>query len=160
MSSPVGPFGLRFPRAPRAALRQHGPRRLATATPQEVRVVNPYVPVLVSLVIAVVFSLVFVAGSRFIGPYRPNATKTALYECGMPARFATNQRFSVKFYLVAVLFILFDLEAVFLFPWSVVFKEFVANGDAVFLFTEMVVFLGVLFAGWLYCLKRGAFQWD
>lgn len=48
----------------------------------------------------------------------------------------------------------------FLFPWSVVFKEFVENGDAVFLFAEMFVFLGVLFAGWLYCLKRGAFQWD
>lgn len=121
---------------------------------------NPYVPVLVAIIIAVVFSLVFVGGSRFLGPHRPNDTKTSLYECGMPARFATHQRFSVKFYLVAVLFILFDLEAVFLFPWSVVFKSFVEQGHAVFLFSEMFLFLGVLFLGWFYCLKRGAFQWD
>ncbi len=122
--------------------------------------VNPYVPVLVALLIAVVFSFVFVGGSRFLGPFRPNATKTSLYECGMPARFPTNQRFSVKFYLVAVLFILFDLEAVFLYPWSVVFKSFVEQGQAVMLFGEMFTFLGVLFLGWFYCLKRGAFQWD
>lgn len=128
--------------------------------PSGVRLGDPYVPVLVSIVIAVIFSLVFVAGSRFLGPYRPNATKTSLYECGMPARFATQQRFSVKFYLVAVLFILFDLEAVFLFPWSVVFQSFVEQGRAVFVFVEMVLFLGVLFLGWFYCLKRGAFQWD
>ena len=121
---------------------------------------DPYVPVLISLAIAIVFSLAFVAGSRFLGPHRPTATKTALYECGMPARFATNQRFSVKFYLVAVLFILFDLEAVFLFPWSEVFKSFVEQGAALFLFAEMLVFLGVLFVGWFYCLKRGAFEWD
>ncbi|MBM4367779.1 MAG: NADH-quinone oxidoreductase subunit A [Deltaproteobacteria bacterium] len=121
---------------------------------------NPYVPVLVSLAIAIIFSLAFVAGSRFLGPHRPTPQKTALYECGMPARFATNQRFSVKFYLVAVLFILFDLEAVFLFPWSVVFRDLVAEGAGLFLFAEMMVFLGVLFLGWVYCLKRGAFQWD
>jgi NADH-quinone oxidoreductase subunit A len=78
----------------------------------------------------------------------------------MPARFHTEQRFSVKFYMVAVLFILFDLEAVFLFPWSVVFKDMVEAGQSLFVFTEMFVFLGVLFLGWFYCLKRGAFQWD
>ncbi len=121
---------------------------------------NPYVPVLISIVIAVVFSLVFVGGSRFLGPRRPTATKTSLFECGMPGRFHAEQRFSVKFYMVAVLFILFDLEAVFLFPWSVVFRQFVEEGQAVLVFTEMVVFLGVLFLGWFYCLKRGAFQWD
>jgi NADH-quinone oxidoreductase subunit A len=121
---------------------------------------DPYVPVLVAIVIAVIFSLVFVGGSRFLGPHRPTATKTSLYECGMPARFNAEQRFSVKFYLVAVLFILFDLEAVFLFPWSVVFQGFVESGRAMFVFVEMVLFLGVLFLGWFYCLKRGAFQWD
>lgn len=121
---------------------------------------NPYVPVLVSILIAVVFSLVFVAGSRYLGPHRPSATKNSLYECGMPARFVTTQRFSVKFYLVAVLFILFDLEAVFLFPWAVVFQRLVNEGQGLFLLGEMFVFLGVLFLGWFYCLKRGAFQWD
>lgn len=120
---------------------------------------DPYVPVMVALIIAVVFSLAFVAMSKFFGPHRPGATKESLYECGMPPMVTAHQRFSVKFYLVAVLFILFDLEAVFLFPWSVVFKKFVAE-NAVFMMTEMTFFLGVLFLGWVYCLKRGALRWD
>jgi len=78
----------------------------------------------------------------------------------MPPVGTTRQRFSVKFYLVAVLFLIFDLEAVFLFPWATVFEEFVKSGAAAFAFMEMFVLLGVLFLGWFYCLKRGAFQWD
>jgi NADH-quinone oxidoreductase subunit A len=129
----------------------------------EVRVVaaaNPYVPVLFAIVIAVLFSLAFVAMSKFFGPNRPNPTKVSLYECGMPSIAPAHQRFSVKFYLVAVLFILFDLEAVFLFPWSVVFKHQVASGAGAFMLAEMTFFLGVLFLGWVYCLKRGALRWD
>ncbi len=121
---------------------------------------SPYVPVMVSLVIAVVFSLAFVAMSKYFGPQRPTATKVSMYECGMPSVARAHQRFSVKFYLVAVLFILFDLEAVFLFPWAVVFKASVAAGNGLFLLVEMFTFLGVLFLGWVYCLKRGALQWD
>ena len=119
-----------------------------------------YLPILFALAIAVIFSLVFVGLSRYLGPRRPTATKTATYECGMPPLGSTHHRFSVKFYLVAVLFLLFDLEAVFLFPWSAVFREFVRGGAAVFVMSEMAVFLGVLFLGWIYCLKRGAFEWD
>ncbi len=123
--------------------------------------VNPYLPVAISLIIAVVFSLAFVAMSFGFGPHRPTKTKEALYECGMPTLGGSaHQRFSVKFYLVAVLFILFDLEAVFLFPWSVVFRTFVDAGGAAYVLVEMFLFLGVLFLGWLYCLKRGALQWD
>ncbi len=121
--------------------------------------VNPYVPVAISLIIAVVFSLAFVGMSRYFGPRRPTATKTALYECGMPSVSPVNQRFSVKFYLVAVLFILFDLEAVFLYPWAVIFKEMLPE-RAWFVLLEMTFFLGTLFIGWIYCLKRGAFRWD
>jgi NADH-quinone oxidoreductase subunit A len=121
---------------------------------------HPYLPVLISIAIAVVFSLVFVAMSKFFGPSRPTATKNAVYECGMPPVGDTKQRFSVKFYLVAVLFLLFDLEAVFLFPWAAVFRDFVRDGQAVFVLTEMLLFLGVLLVGWFYCLKRGAFEWD
>jgi NADH-quinone oxidoreductase subunit A len=123
-------------------------------------VVSPYVPVMVSLAIAVVFSLAFVGMSKFFGPHRPNATKESLYECGMPSVAPAHQRFSVKFYLVAVLFILFDLEAVFLFPWAVTFKQFVKDGGGMFVLVEMFSFLGVLFLGWVYCLKRGALEWD
>jgi len=121
---------------------------------------HAYFPILLSIVIAVVFSLVFVGLSYFFGPKRPTATKNAVYECGMPPIGGTRQRFSVKFYLVAVLFLLFDLEAVFLFPWASVFTKFVQNGQAMFVLTEMMVFLGVLFIGWYYCLRRGAFEWD
>lgn len=127
--------------------------------------VNPYLPVLISLLIAVVFSLAFVGLSKFFGPHRPTATKTSLYECGMPSVGPAHQRFTVRFYLVAVLFILFDLEAVFLFPWSVVFRDLVENAaeygtSAMYVFTEMFFFLGTLFLGWVYCWKRGALEWD
>lgn len=122
--------------------------------------VDPYLPVAISLIIAVVFSLAFVGMSRYFGPHRPNKTKESVYECGMPSLGPAHQRFSVKFYLVAVLFILFDLEAVFLFPWSVIFRDVVASGGATYAFVEMMVFLGTLFLGWVYCLKRGALEWD
>lgn len=122
--------------------------------------VDPYVPVMISLIIAVVFSLAFVLMAKYFGPHRPSATKASMYECGMPSVMPAHQRFSVKFYLVAVLFILFDLEAVFLYPWSVIFRKIVAAGGATFVLVEMGVFLGVLFLGWAYCVKRGALKWD
>lgn len=122
--------------------------------------VDPYFPVAFSMAFAIVFSLIFVALSKFFGPHRPSATKESLYECGMPSVAPARQRFTVKFYLVAVLFILFDLEAVFLFPWAVVYKSLVEAGNGLFVFIEMALFLGTLFLGWLYCVKRGALQWD
>ena len=120
----------------------------------------PYLPVLLSLVIAVVFSLVFVWLSKSFGPHRPSATKESVYECGMPPVGGAHQRFSVKFYLVAVLFILFDLEAVFIFPWAAVFRDYVEAGAGVYILAEMAFFLFVLFLGWLYVAKRGALDWD
>jgi len=121
---------------------------------------HPYAPILMAVLVAVGFSLAFVAMSRFFGPHRPTPTKTSVYECGMPPVGGTHQRFSVKFYLVAVLFLLFDLEAVFLFPWATIYRALVSEGNAVFALTEMTFFLGVLFLGWIYCVKRGAFEWD
>ena len=119
-----------------------------------------YLPILLSILIAVVFSLLFVWLSKSFGPRSPGATKESVYECGMPPVGSGHQRFSVKFFLVAVLFILFDLEAVFLYPWAVVFKEFVGAGMGVYILLEMGFFLGILFLGWLYVLKRGALDWD
>jgi NADH-quinone oxidoreductase subunit A len=121
---------------------------------------HPYLPIVLSIVVAVVFSLSFVGLSYFFGPKRPLATKNSVFECGMPPIGGTRQRFSVKFYLVAVLFLLFDLEAVFLFPWSTVYRSFVEQGAASFVLMEMALFIGVLFMGWFYCLRRGAFEWD
>jgi len=121
---------------------------------------HTYLPILIGLVIGLLFSLLFVVLSKYFGPHRPTPTKTAVYECGVQPIGGTNQRFSVKFFLVAVLFLLFDLEAVFLFPWAVTYKSLVENGTAVLAFTEMAVFLGVLLLGWYYCLRRGALEWD
>ncbi len=122
-----------------------------------------YLPIFIALAIAVVFSIVFVLLSRYFGPERPNAQKESVYECGMPPIGNAHQRFSVKFYLVAVLFILFDLEAVFIYPWSVVFRDFVTSGiggAGIYIFGEMALFLTVLFLGWVYVIKRGAIDWN
>ena len=121
---------------------------------------STYLPILLSIAIAVVFSLLFVWLSKAFGPSRPSATKEAVYECGMPPIGTAHQRFSVKFFLVAVLFILFDLEAVFIYPWAVVFKEFVENGMGLYILMEMGFFIFILFLGWFYVLKRGALDWD
>ncbi len=122
-----------------------------------------YLPIFIALAIAVVFSVVFVLLSRYFGPERPNAQKESVYECGMPPIGNAHQRFSVKFYLVAVLFILFDLEAVFIYPWAVVFRDFVTSGldgAGVYILGEMTLFLTVLFLGWVYVIKRGAIDWN
>jgi len=121
---------------------------------------SPYLPVLVSLIIAIVFSLLFVWLSKAFGPKRPTSTKSSVYECGMPPVGGAHQRFSIKFYLVAVLFILFDLEAVFIFPWAATFRDFVDAGAGLYILGEMACFLLILFLGWFYVLRRGALDWD
>ena len=84
--------------------------------------------------------------------------KDTAYECGMLPEGEGNSRLSVKFYLVALLFVLFDIEAVFLFPWAAVYKDMLTQGMTV-IFFSMLSFLGVLFVGWLYAVKKAAFDW-
>jgi NADH-quinone oxidoreductase subunit A len=115
-----------------------------------------YLPVLVMLIFAFSFAalnlgLSFVLGRKAAG----NPVKDAAYECGMPPVTDAHQRFSVKFYLVAILFVLFDIEVVFLYPWAVHFKH-----QSAFLFAEMIVFLGILFLGWWYVIRKGAVSWS
>ena len=86
------------------------------------------------------------------------AIKDIAYECGMLPQGDGNSRLSVKFYLVALLFVLFDIEAVFLYPWAVVYKDMLAQGMTV-VFFSMLSFLGVLFVGWIYAVKKAAFEW-
>lgn len=121
---------------------------------------NPYIATLISITLAVVFSVVFANMSLIFGRSRPNKEKSDVYECGMPPVGDARARVSVKFYMVAILFILFDIEAVFLFPWAVSLRRFVMGGNGLFVLTEMLVFLGLLFLGWLYVLKRGALKWE
>ena len=120
-----------------------------------------YLPVLMQIVIASGFAVVTLLASVLLGKSgTANDTKDSAYECGMLPIGDAQPRFSVKFYMVAVLFLLFDLEAVFLFPWSSVYQKFVQSGAALFALGEMALFLGTLFLGWFYCLRRGAFEWD
>ena len=120
---------------------------------------QPYIQFLMLLGMAIIAGTTMIVASHFLGPRRPTDVKERPYESGMPPLGSAHERFSVKFYLVAVLFILFDIETVFLVPWAVIFM---GNGTLTtgFLLIEMLVFMLILFVGYIYVWKRGAFQWD
>jgi NADH-quinone oxidoreductase subunit A len=114
-----------------------------------------YVPVLLFLILAIGFAVGTIAASSLIVPRRSNRVKMSPYECGVDPVGSARERFSVKFYLVAVLFILFDIEAVFLYPWAVAFRQLGLYG-----LIEMGLFIVVLLVGYLYVLKKGALEWN
>lgn len=114
-----------------------------------------YLPILVLIAIALAFALGSVVMSRLVGQKKPSTVKLAPYECGMPPVGSARERFSVKFYMIAMLFILFDIEAVFLYPWAVVFKRL-----GLFGFIEMGVFIVILLVGYVYVWKKGALEWE
>ena len=118
-----------------------------------------YLPVLMLAVLAVVFSFGMLIMSVIMGKKgkRP-AVKDTAYECGMVPIGEGNARLSVKFYLVAMLFILFDIEVVFLYPWATIYREMLATNGAAVL-GGMISFVVVLFVGYLYALKKRAFDW-
>ena len=120
---------------------------------------QPYIQFLMLLGMAIIAATTMIGASHFLGPRRPTDVKERPYESGMPPLGSAHERFSVKFYLVAVLFILFDIETVFLIPWATIFM----GGGGIstgFLLVEMRVFLLILCVGYIYVWKRGAFQWD
>jgi NADH-quinone oxidoreductase subunit A len=118
-----------------------------------------YIPVLIVLAVALIFGIVLVLTSTIIGPQRPNSEKTSTYESGMKPVGTTRQRISIKYYLVAMFFIIFDLEVIFVYPWAVQFKKlFGQYGISVFF--SMLIFLIVLELGYLYAYKKGGFKWD
>ncbi len=114
-----------------------------------------YYPILIFLVIAGVVAAVMVGGSRLAAPQRPYPEKLSAYECGFEAFDDARRRFDVRFYLVAILFIIFDLEVAFLFPWAVTLGDI-----GVFGFLSMMVFLGVLTVGFIYEWNKGALEWE
>ncbi len=114
-----------------------------------------YVPIGIMLIIGVVSGVVFTNLSRLLGPRRPTEEKLSTYESGMEPVRTARERFSVKFYLVAMLFIVFDIEIVFMYPWAVLFRRL-----GVFGFVEMLVFIAVLLVGYLYIVKKDALRWD
>jgi NADH-quinone oxidoreductase subunit A len=96
--------------------------------------------------------------SHFLGPQIPSKRKNAPFECGVPPVGDARQRFSVRFYLVAILFLLFDVEAVFFFPWAVVFKKYLSINA--FILVEMAFFVAILLVGYFYVLGKGALEWE
>ncbi len=121
---------------------------------------NPYVPILLVVGIAAAFALLFVLLSRALGPLHETPAKLATYECGVPSRGTTNLRFFIRFYVVALLFLLFDLETTFLLPWAVRFRDFVARGEGGSMFVTMLIFLGLLLVGLVYEWRKGALEWE
>ena len=119
---------------------------------------QPYLPVLLLVAFVVANAIMMLAVSHLFSTYRRTPVKIAPYESGMPVLGDARERFSVKFYLVAMLFIVFDIETVFMIPWAVAFRQL---GDmAGLLIIEMFVFIVILAVGYVYIWKRGAFEWD
>ena len=116
---------------------------------------SAWAPILIFLMLVTGFALVSVIASLILGMRKPTPEKQAPYECGMQPVGTARERFSVKFYLVAMLFLLFDIEAVFLFPWAVVYRDLKLFG-----FFEMVLFIAVVLAGYIYVWKKGALEWE
>ncbi len=118
-----------------------------------------YIPILIVLAIGAIFAMATVFSSVIFGPQRPNNEKTSTYESGMKPVGTTRERVSIKYYLVAMLFIIFDLEVIFVYPWAVQFKRLLGEiGNSVFY--SMLIFLIVLELGYLYVYKKGGFKWD
>lgn len=114
-----------------------------------------YLPILIFLGVAIAFSAIFVFLPMLVAPNRPDVDKLSAYECGFSAFDDARRPFDVRFYLVAILFIIFDLEVAFLFPWAISL-----GGIGVFGFWSMVIFLGILTIGFIYEWKKGALEWE
>jgi NADH-quinone oxidoreductase subunit A len=114
-----------------------------------------WAPILIFLILVTGFAVVSVIGSLILGMRNPRPEKLTPYECGMQPVGTARDRFSVKFYLVAMLFLLFDIEAVFLFPWAVVYRDLKLFG-----FFEMLLFIVAVLAGYIYVWKKGALEWE
>jgi len=118
-----------------------------------------YLPVLLQIAVAIFFAAAALITSVVLGKSaRSNPTKDSAYECGMLPQGPAQSRFSVKFYLVAMLFILFDIEIVFMYPWAVVFKDFIAAHDHT-VFWSMLSFIGILTVRYVYAIMKGALDW-
>jgi len=125
-----------------------------------------YIPILIVFIFVAGFAVTNIVLSHVVGKRKNTRAKLMPYECGMDPVGSAHQRFSVKFYLIAMLFILFDIEAVFLLPWAVVFKTMsralTLNGQPArsFVFFEMMIFIAVLLIGYVYVWKKGLFEWN
>ncbi|MDA8291922.1 MAG: NADH-quinone oxidoreductase subunit A [Actinomycetota bacterium] len=115
---------------------------------------DSYLPILILFVLALAFAGVSIAASRLLAPKRPTSAKQAPYECGIVPTHEPPQRFPVRFYLIAMVFVIFDIEIIFLFPWAVVYNELGRFG-----LVEIIVFAAAVFFSFMYLLANGALDW-
>jgi NADH-quinone oxidoreductase subunit A len=113
-----------------------------------------YLPIFIFLVIAIMFPIVALTAAKLVRPSAPSRTKLEAYECGIEATSDSRGRYTVRFYIIAILFVIFDVEAVFLFPWAVRYQQLGWFGVA-----EVAVFLGFLVIGYVWAYKKGALDW-
>jgi NADH-quinone oxidoreductase subunit A len=114
-----------------------------------------YLPILILLVISTALAAVVILISTFLGPHHPTLRKLQPYESGMTPLGPAQRRMPIKFYLVAVMFILFDVEVIFFYPWAVTFRQL-----GLFGFVEMLIFVAILLVGYVYAWKKGALEWE
>lgn len=118
-----------------------------------------YLPIVFLGLFAVLFAGVNLALTHLLGPKKPTRVKLSVYESGVQPVGDARQRFTIRFDLIAMLFIIFDIEVVFLYPWAVVFKKMSAD-NGLFILIEMLVFIGILLLGYIYAWKKGGLTWD
>lgn len=116
---------------------------------------DTYLPILVILAISLAFAIGSTLFSGIVGMKKPSEVKLAPYECGMPPVGSARERFPIKFYIIAMLFIVFDIEVVFMYPWAILFKKL-----GLFGFAEMGVFILILLVGYIYVWRKGALEWE
>ncbi|MGQ9648428.1 MAG: NADH-quinone oxidoreductase subunit A [Thermodesulfobacteriota bacterium] len=114
-----------------------------------------YLAILIYFALAVFFALFAIIASHLLGQKKPTPAKRAPYECGMTTVGSSFRRIPIKYYIIAMLFLLFDIEVVFLYPWAVVFKQL-----RIFAFVSMAVFIGILLIAYIYIWKKGALEWE
>lgn len=115
---------------------------------------SEYIPIFIFLVVAILFPVVLLVLAKLVRPATPSLTKLEAYECGIKAASNSRGRYTVRFYIIAILFVIFDVETIFLFPWAVRYKQLAWFGVA-----EVAVFLGILVAGYIWAYKKGALEW-
>ena len=120
---------------------------------------HSFIPVLIMLALALVIGVVMLGLSWFVGRHQRNPSKLSPYESGVPLLDVNRKRINVRFYQIAMLFILFDIEAAFLYPWAVIYRDAAAGTQGMFLFGEMLVFIALLAVGYVYVWKKKAFDW-
>jgi NADH-quinone oxidoreductase subunit A len=134
--------------------------RYYNASPMSGSGLHTYTPLLLHLLIAMVLAGALTAVSVLVGWRRPSRAKQQPYECGMEPTGDARQPFSVKFYLVAMVFILFDVEAIFLYPWAYIFRDMAMKPETRWYgFVEMMIYIAILLVGYLYLWKKGALDW-